>query len=364
MALDRMRYNRWLLPTGPIARRRNDMTASGEASVKLYRTEDVPPGALDGESIAVLGYGNLGRSAALNLRDSGVKVRIGNRDDEYVERARADGFEVVPLATAAGDDIVFVLLPDEVIPNVFRHDVAAELRPGNAVAFGSGYSLAFGLVRPPETVDVLLIAPRMAGAAARARYLAGQGFWACVEADRSGRAHRRMLGLADALGALRPAAIEMTAATEAALDLFIEQTIGPLLGTALMTAFDVGCEGGIPPEAMVMEMYMSGEMETVFEGFRTAGFFRSSGDHGPTALFGGFTRAMEIDREDMAARFRSILEDIKSGGFARRFQAEARDGYSMISAAQSLLRGSSPMTDAEARLRREANLPDSPADQA
>jgi len=341
------------------------MTASGQSPVKLYRAEDVPPGSLEGESIAVLGYGNLGRSAALNLRDSGVKVRIGNRDDEYVERARADGFEVVPLATAAGDDIVFVLLPDEVIPDVFRRDVAPELRPGSAVAFGSGYSLAFGLVHPPETVDVLLVAPRMAGAAARTRYLAGQGFWACVgvEADRSGRAHRRMLGLADAIGALRPAAIEMRAATEAALDLFVEQTIGPLLGTAVMIAFEIGREGGIPPEAMVMEMYMSGEMETVFEGFRTSGFFRSSEDHGPTALFGGLTRAIELDREELAARFRRVLEDIQSGAFAQRFQAEARDGYAMLSVAQSLVRGSSSLTDAEARLRRAARLPEPPGGQ-
>ena len=340
------------------------MTTDGPTRVKIYRAGDAPPGALDGESIAVLGYGNLGRSAALNLRDSGVKVRVGNRDDEYADRARADGFEVVPLAAAAGDDIVFVLLPDEVIPEVFSRDVASELRPGSAVAFGSGYSLAFGLVRPPETVDVLLIAPRMAGAATRARYLAGQGFWACigVEADRSGRAHRRMLGLADAMGALRPAAIEMTAATESALDLFVEQTIGPLLGTAMIIAFEVGREGGIPPEALAMEMYMSGEMETVFEGFRTAGFFRSSEDHGPTAIFGGLTRAIEIDREDIAARFRRILEDIKSGAFAQRFQAEAQTGYSVLNMAQSLLRGNSSITDAETRLRRAADLPDPPAD--
>jgi ketol-acid reductoisomerase len=126
-----------------------------------------------------------------------------------------------------------------------------------------------------------------------------------------------MLGLADALGALRPAAIEMTAATEAALDLFVEQTIGPQHGTALMTAFDVGCEGGIPSEALVMEMYMSSEMEAVFDGFRTAGFLRSSEEHGPTAIFGGLTRAVEIDRMDMAARFRRVLEDIQERSFRR-----------------------------------------------
>jgi ketol-acid reductoisomerase len=361
-----MRYNLESVVTYVDHATPNDIDHTRTDSMKVYRAEDVPPGALDGEAVAVLGYGNLGRSAALNLRDSGVKVRIGNREDQYADHARADGFELVPLATAAGDDIVFVLLPDEVIPEVFPREVAPQLRPGSAVAFGSGYSLAFGLVQPPETVDVLLVAPRMAGAATRTRYLAGEGFWACigVEADRSGRAHRRMLGLADALGALRPAALEMTAATESALDLFVEQTIGPLLGTALMIAFEIGRDGGIPAEALVMEMYMSGEMESVFESFRTAGFLRASEDHGPTAIFGGLTRAIEIDREEMAARFRRVLEDIKSGSFAERFQAEARNGYSMLSMAQSILRGDSPITAAEARLRRAAALSDPPTDRA
>lgn len=108
---------------------------------------------------------------------------------------------------------------------------------------------------------------------------------------------------------------------------------------------------------------MSGEMETVFEGFRTSGFFRSSEDHGPTALFGGLTRAIELDREELAARFRRVLEDIQSGAFAQRFQAEARDGYAMLSVAQSLVRGSSSLTDAEARLRRAARLPEPPGGQ-
>src|SRR5439155_673995 len=216
-------------PHRPIDHEPRRLDHARRNSVKIYRAGDALPGALAGETVAVLGYGNLGRSAALNLRDSGVKVRIGNRDDEYADQARADGFEVVPLATAAGADIVFVLLPDEVIPEVFARDVAPELRPGSAVAFGSGYSVAFGLVHPPE--------------------------------------------------------------------------------------------------ALVMEMYMSGEMETVFAGFRTAGFLRASEDHGPTAIFGGITRAIEIDREELSVRFRRVLDDIRSGAFAERFQAEARAGY-------------------------------------
>jgi ketol-acid reductoisomerase len=324
---------------------------------------DAEAGRLAGEAIAVLGYGNLGRTAALNLRDSGVKVRIGNREDAYAERARVEGFEVVPLATAATDDVVFVLLPDEVIPDVFGRDIAPALRPGSAIAFGSGYSLAFGLVQPPATVDVLLVAPRMAGTAARERFLAGDGFWACVgvEADRSGRARQRMLGLAGGLGALRKGAIEMRAATEATLDLFVEQTVGPLLGAAIMSAFEVGREAGIPAEALVMEMYMSGEMEAVFEGFRRAGFFRASEDHGPTALFGGITRTLELDRGEMGDRFRQVLNDITTGAFARRFQDEARGGYPMLGIARDVMREGSPITDAEDRLRRAAGMPDPPA---
>ena len=322
--------------------------------MRVYRAADLPPGGLAGETVAVLGYGNLGRSAALNLRDSGAKVRVGNRDDEYAGLARADGFEVVPLAEAATDTMVFVLLPDEVIPEAFARDVAPALRAGAAVAFASGYCLAFELVRPPDRVDVQLLAPRIAGRQARTRYEAGEGFWAFagVEADRTGQARRRLLGLADGLGVLRAGAVEMTAAAEARLDLFVEQTVGALLGTALMVAFDVGAEAGIPPEALVMEMYMSGEMEGVYRSFRQTGLLRASEEHGPTALFGGITRTLELDREAIAERFRTILADITSGAFARRFQDEAQNGYPMLAVAREMTRGPSPMTDAEDRLRR------------
>jgi ketol-acid reductoisomerase len=160
-----------------------------------------------------------------------------------------------------------------------------------------------------------------------------------------------MLGLADALGALARGAVEMSAAQEATLDLFVEQTLGPLLGTAIMVAFEVGVEAGISPEALVLEMYMSGEMETVFRGFRETGFFRASEDHGPTALFGGLTRSLEIDRAQMAAGFRAVLDDVRSGTFARRFQDEAASGYPMLGIARSMIHGPSPISDAEDRLR-------------
>jgi ketol-acid reductoisomerase len=338
------------------------MDIPGETKVKVYRASDAPPQGLAGEVVAVLGYGNLGRTAALNLRDSGAKVRVGNREDEYAERARAEGFEVLPIEVAAAGDIVFLLLPDEVVSSVFADQVAPVLRAGSAIAFASGYNLAYGLVRPPDTVDVLLVAPRMAGISARALYEAGDGFWACVgvEADRSGRAQQRMLGLAEALGVLRVGAVEMSATAEAALDLFVEQSVGALLGMAIMTAFEVGREAGIPAEALVMEMYMSGEMEVVFRSFREAGFFRSSEDHGPTAVFGGLTRTLEMDREAMLTSFRKILDDIRSGGFARRFQDEAASGYPMLEIARSIMHGPSPIAEAEQSIRRLLSAPEPP----
>src|SRR5258705_6734176 len=329
------------------------MTNPNASQVRVYRAADAPPGALAGESGAVLGYGHLGRTAALNLRDSGAKVRIGNREDEYAEQARAEGFEVVTITTAAVDDVVYVLLPDEVIPSLFDSEIAPVLRPGRAIAFGSGYSLAFGLIHPPETIDVLLVAPRMAGSTARNRYLAGHGFWACVgvEADRSGRAQQRMLGLADGMGVLRAGAVQMSAKVEATLDLFIEQTVGSVLGMAIMMAFEVARDAGIPSEALVLEMYMSGEMEAVFQAFRESGFFRASEDPQPTAAFGGITRSSRTERRELADRFRRVLEDIKSGGFARRFQDEAKSGYPMLEFARAMMHGGSPIGEAEDRIR-------------
>jgi ketol-acid reductoisomerase len=143
----------------------------------------------------------------------------------------------------------------------------------------------------------------------------------------------------------------MRAADEAALDLFIEQTVGPLLGAAIIAAFEVGREAGLPPEVLVMEMYMSGEMEAVFKSFRETGFFRASEEHGPTAIFGGLLRTLELDREAMAARFRTVLEEIRSGAFARRFQDEAQNGYPVLDMARAMMHGASPMTEAEDRLR-------------
>ena len=337
------------------------MTAENK-SIRFFAAKDAEPGALNGERLAVLGYGHLGRPFALNLRDATHEAMgrdasplvVGNNADEYADQARADGFTVLPIGAAvAASDVVLILLPDEVIPEVFAEEIAPNLAPGSAIVFASGYTLAYGLVEPSAGIDVLLLAPRMAGENARQRFLDGQGFYAyvSVEQDASAKAWTRLLGLADAVGILRAGALELDARREADIDLFIEQTVGAVLGVAIMNAFFIGEEAGIPPEALVMEMYMSGEMEMVFRAFRQEGFFQASSVHGPTALYGGFIRVMPLMQSDLSATFHETLAEIQSGEFAQRFQAEREAGYPALAQAEAMSTADSPIAQAEARVR-------------
>lgn len=329
------------------------------SSLRFFTARDADPGALAGERVAVLGYGFLGRAFALNLRDAGISpLVIGNIADEYADQARADGFAVRPMGeVVAASEVILALLPDEVIPEVFAAEIAPNLAPGAAIVFASGYTLAYGLIEPPAGVDVLLLAPRMAGENARQRFLSQKGFFAyvSVEQEASGKAWTRLLGLAHAVGVLYAGALELDAQREADLDLFIEQTVGAVVGVAIMSAFSVGVEAGIPPEALVMEMYMSEEMEMVFRSFREQGFFRASDSHGPTALYGGFVRTMELMTTDLGGRFQQTMEEIRTGEFAAKFQAEREAGYPTLNQAQAMTAEASPVTrpivDAESRLR-------------
>ncbi len=323
--------------------------------IRFFTSADAEPQALKAQRIAVLGFGHLGRPFALNLRDSQVEdLVIGNIEDEYAAQARQEGFEVLPIAEAVeGADVSLLLLSDEVIPEIFEADVAPNLKLGSAITFASGYTLAYDLIDPPEGIDVLLLAPRMAGENARQRYLQEEGFFAyvSVEADASGRAWTRLLGLADTVGVLHAGALELDARREADIDLFIEQTMGAVLGVAIMQAFAIGEEAGLPTEALVMEMYMSGEMEMVFRSFREEGFFAASSVHGPTALYGGFIRTMQFMGSGLGSTFDQILEEIQSGTFAERFQAERESGYPVLSQAEAMSMGDSPIAQAEHRVR-------------
>jgi ketol-acid reductoisomerase len=327
-----------------------DMTASTLPNLRIFTKKDADPHALEGEKIGILGYGNLGRPFALNLRDSGVEsVVIGNIQDAYADQAISEGFKVVSLAEASKMDIVLILLPDEVIPEVFSREIAPNLSPHSAIVFASGYTKAYDLIQPPRDVDILLLAPRMAGENARQRYINHQGFYAyiSVEQDTSGKAWKRLLGLSSGVGVLDAAALEISLCMEADLDLFIEQTLGAIVGLAIMNAYSVGQAASIPVEALAMEMYIDEEMETVWRGFREKGFFRSSLAHGPTAMYGGYLRTMELMQLNLDTCFTKILEEIHNGKFAHQFQEERQSGYPMLEVANQMIATEDMISKAE-----------------
>ena len=205
----------------------------------IYHDEDADLSAVAHERIAVIGYGNQGRAQAMNLRDSGLDVRIGVIRDATREQAAAEGFPVEDIAAAAAAaDIVMMLIPDEVMPEVFERDVGPNLRSGMAVVFASGYCVAFGLVQPPPTVDVLLLAPRMIGPGVRDTYVRGEGFpsFVGVHQDVTGRAKARLLGLARGIGSTRAGCLALSMADAAALALFTEQGSRPAVGLVLLSA--------------------------------------------------------------------------------------------------------------------------------
>jgi ketol-acid reductoisomerase len=333
--------------------------AAPSGETVFYRESDADRSALAGQTVTVVGYGNLGRSMALNLRDSGLRVIVGNIHDEFRAHAIEDAFDARDIADAVRDgDVVFVLIPDEVIPDVFREQIEPALRDGAAVVFGSGYVLAFDLVKPGANVDVLLLAPRMLGEEVRRTYRESTGFlsYINVEQDVSGTAQARLLALASAAGSLQRGALQLTAQQEALLDLFVEQTVGPYLGTAFQLAFAIGTEAGLPAEALVSELYLSGEMSRTIQTMAEAGFYQSVTWHGLVATFGGFTGTLAIDKESMDRYFRERIEYIRTGGFARALQEEEAKGYPTVAAIEAITKVDNPLTDAENRVKRALGL--------
>jgi ketol-acid reductoisomerase len=204
---------------------------------KVYYDQDTSLAPLSDKTIGVIGYGNQGRAQALNLKDSGLNVIIGVRADETREQAVSDGFDVVPIAEAANQaQTILFLIPDEVMPDVFRDEVLPALSPGKAICFASGYNIAFNLIEPPDGVDVIMVAPRMIGAGVRQCYLEGRGFpsFIGIHQDASGNALETTLAIAKGIGSTKSGAMLLTFAQEAELDLFTEQGFGPGLSTPVI----------------------------------------------------------------------------------------------------------------------------------
>jgi ketol-acid reductoisomerase len=321
--------------------------------MRVYRNQDADLDLLQARRIAVIGYGNQGRAQALNLRDSGLEVLVGNRADEYADRAREDGFSPLPIAQAAAEgDVVMLLIPDEVMPQVLEDQIAPHLSAGKVLVFASGYTVAFDLLVPPTEVDVVLVAPRMIGAGVRDLYAAGQGFPAFigVTQDRSGRAKEVALALAKGIGATRTGVVEVTFRQEAELDLFTEQCFGPAFGHVLTSAVDLLLEKGYPPEAVLLELYMSGELSYTLAKIAELGMIEQSALHSRTSQYGSMSRGMRFMLPELRAKMDDGLDDIRSGRFVEEFAAEQEAGCPTLKSLREAAR-SLPLYRLERELR-------------
>ncbi|MCH8993679.1 MAG: NAD(P)-binding domain-containing protein [Chloroflexi bacterium] len=308
-------------------------------------------------TIAFIGYGNQGRAQALNLRDSGVgDIIVGTLQDDSWSQAETDGFPAQSMAEAArAADILFLLIPDEELPEAFRAEIAPQLQPNDAIVLASGYNLAFDGLTPPADIDVMLLAPRMIGRQLRQLYERGEGFYSylSVEQDASGQAWPTLLALADGIGTLSAGggAFELSARDEAILDLYHEQGFGSLLGTTFYLMLEVGIQAGIPPEALVLDLYLSGEATQTMQAMADLGFFEQSKLHSRTSQYGGMMRTLAFDQQPIREHLQRIVDDVKSGAFARQWTAEREAGYENFEKLRALAGSLNPFTPIEERIR-------------
>ena len=304
--------------------------------MQLIKDDDASLEPLAGKTVAVLGYGNQGQAQALNLRDSGVHVVVGNRDDVYRERAIADGFAPVSIADAARDgDILLVLTTDESQPLIWRDQIAPGLRPGKTLVWASGYNVGYGLIELPPDVDVVMVAPRMTGINVRSLYLKGTGALAqfAVQQDATGQARATTLALCKGIGLTRGGVFESSFREEAELDLFAEQVVWAGLTAWFLECFEIGVEHGFSPELMVMELYASGETAEIFAAMTRNGFFKQMIHHSTTSQYGTLSRGPSLINDTMRARGREILRhDIKDGAFVQEWSTEQASGADRLAA--------------------------------
>lgn len=303
---------------------------------RVFHDADADLGVLEDTTVAVIGYGNQGSAQAQNLRDSGVRVVVGNRADEYRDHARRDGFPVLEIADAVREGrIVLLLVPDEVQPDVVTELVTPQLSPGDTLVVASGYNLAFGLLPLPPEVDVVMVAPRMIGAAVRDRYLRREPYpcFVSVEQDATGHALATSLAVAKGIGATAGGAIMSSAREEAALDLFTEQAIWPAIFAVLQASYDVLVAAGFSDDAILEEMYLSGEPAEVFERIARLGLIEQLHTHSRTSQYGQLTNL--VRSADLTAnlrdRFTAVLaDDILSGRFARDWSGMGADAEARL----------------------------------
>jgi len=296
---------------------------------RIYYDKDASLDVLKGRRVAVIGYGIQGRAQSLNLKDSGIDVVVAQKfKDEYYERAKNDGMDIMDIPEAVkGSDIVMMLIPDEVQKEVYDKEVAPHLREGMVLDFAHGFNIHFKRIVPPEFVDVIMVAPKGPGALVRETFEAGNGVPAliAVHQDHSKKAKETALAIAKGLGATTKGVIETSFEEETETDLFGEQVV--LCGGAselIGSAFDFLIRSGYQPEVAYFEVLH--ELKLIIDLVQKGGIEGMWKNVSNTAEYGGRTRGARIIDPATASAMKNVLADIKSGRFAKEWVDEYEAG--------------------------------------
>jgi len=292
----------------------------------IYKDKDATLKYLKGKTISILGYGSQGKAQALNLRDSGLKVVIGLPKENWdIKSALKDGFKVyTPEKAVKIGDIIPVLAPDHIHKELYEKSIQKNLSPGKTLVFAHAYSIYFKLIKPPENINVILVAPHGPGELVRKLFLQGKGVtsFIAVEKDCSGKALGKALAYAKGIGSTKAGAILTTFKDEAIGDLFGEQAVlcGGL-SELLKSGFETLVESGMSPENAYLEcVHQLDLIVELIKKYGLAGMFKKISQ---TAEFGSYVSGKKVINKN---EMKKILNQIKSGDFAKRWMKEHESG--------------------------------------
>jgi len=295
----------------------------------MFYDDDADLSQLDGKTVAIIGFGSQGHAHAQNLKDSGISVVVGLREDSgSADKARAAGLEVLPIAEAASrGDLIMVLVPDELHRSVWESEIRDGVAEGKMVLFGHGFSVHYGEVEPPPGVDIALVAPKGPGHLVRRQFKEGSGVpgLLAVHQDATGNAQALGLAYAKGIGCTRGGVIETSFKDETETDLFGEQAV--LCGGAselVQAGFETLVEAGYDPQMAYFECLH--ELKLIVDLMYEKGLAGMRYSISNTAEYGDYTRGTRVITQDTRERMRAILAEIQSGDFAREWIAENRAG--------------------------------------
>ena len=300
---------------------------------KIYYQQDCDLNKLNGKTVAIIGYGSQGHAHALNLKDSGVHVVIGlYHGSKSWAKAEAAGLEVMTAAEAAKcADIIMILINDEKQAKMYKESIEPNLTEGKTLAFAHGFNIHFGCIKPPKTVNVIMIAPKGPGHTVRSEYQAGKGVPCLIAVEQDATGDALELGLAYALGigGARAGVLETNFRTETETDLFGEQAV--LCGgvCALMQAgFETLVEAGYDPRNAYFECIH--EMKLIVDLIYQSGFAGMRYSISNTAEYGDYITGPKIITEDTKKAMKKVLKDIQDGPFAKDFLLDMSESGSQV----------------------------------